>query len=143
MKVCVSMVGYQLEGYNNIQLTPQSYNFDQYCDSAELLELVAEDILEYFPLHETLNILRYFVSKIRHGGKLIVSGRDGYVIAKTLSNRDMNIQDANLALYGNPQLPIKSFISLNILSDLVSQLGLKVIHKRIDGVRALITTERV
>ena len=47
-------------------------NLDEITLENECVEIVAEDILDYLQLGESRKVLAHWISKLRHGGKIVV-----------------------------------------------------------------------
>jgi hypothetical protein len=120
-------------------------NLDEHVDAAECDELIATDILDFLPAHQIDEVLNHWVSKIRHGGTITVGGLDLREVARGLVKHELNINDANLLIYGAQQAAWQhrrsSTTLQNVLAVLTSK-GLKPIKKRVESYFYSITMER-
>lgn len=144
MKLCISCTGRKIDGYLSINLNPivGFTNIDATIPQASAEEIIAEDVLEFFPLTKIEEVINYLISKLRHGGQLVLSCKDIYVLNHLITRRDFDMVNINLALYGNG-LGIKSVMAMDDLVAFLSSRKLKVLQKRWDGIRAIVTAERI
>ncbi len=114
-------------------------------DDAECSEIVALDVLEYFPPADTDKILTTWIRKLGHGGMLTVGFTDLYQLVKHTYNRTLNISEVNLYLHGNQKSPWnlkRNTFSTDLISEVLQGKGLKILSKRIDGVTTIIKAVR-
>tara|TARA_Y100001938_G_scaffold147611_2_gene229209 strand:- start:2397 stop:2879 length:483 start_codon:yes stop_codon:yes gene_type:complete len=120
-------------------------NIDKYADNAELLELIATDVIDYFPAQETEKIISGWISKIRLGGKIVVGGIDLMEVCKAFSSYSIDNNFANVLLHGqqNPQYMIKKSTSMAlIVASFLQSNGFKVIKKRIENYQMIVEAKR-
>lgn len=107
-------------------------NLDWACDTASVEELVADDILPYFPFPKTDEILRNWISKLAVNGKITLRGVDFEEVCRALILGQISIMEAQKLLWGeqDKQWNIKKsgFSILDIIGYL-EQIGLKVTKK--------------
>ncbi len=120
-------------------------NIDKHADNAELLELIATDVIDYFPVQETEEIIAGWMSKIRIGGKIVIGGVDLMEVCKSFSSYDIDSNLANLLLHGQqqPQYMIKKSSSMAlIVASFLQHNGFKVIKKRIQNYQMIVEAKR-
>ena len=121
-------------------------NLDKYADDAELSELCAIDVIDYFPLNKCEEALSNWAKKIRIGGKLIIGGIDLIEVCKSFSQYRMDITEANRLIHGEqtkPYLFRKVNFTASGLSEYISEkFGFIVTKKRINHYFMVIEAER-
>lgn len=120
-------------------------SIDKYADDSELLELIATDVIDYFPAQEIAEIISAWTKKIRIGGKIVVGGVDLMEVAKSLASYSIDAAKANIILHGEqqPQYMIRksSFTTLG-LSSYLEGSGFKIIKKRIQDYKCIVEGRR-
>ena len=120
-------------------------NIDKYADTAELKELVATDVIDYFPAKEIEEVVSGWASKIRLGGTIVIGGIDLMEVCKSLSSYNIDVSHANALLHGEqePQYLIRksSFTTLGI-SSYLKDMGFKIIKKRIQDYKCIVEGTR-
>jgi hypothetical protein len=115
-------------------------------DDAEATEILAMDVIDYLPIPEVNNTIRHWVSKLAHGGRIIIGGTDLYEVCKAFANYSVSITEANYLLHGEqtqPHLTKKvNFTSLGLSEYLTKELGLKLIKCRHNGFDMVVEAER-
>lgn len=138
MKVNLHNGKSELDGYTNINILKHS-NFDDQVDNAEAIEILADGILNLVFPNDLSNTLSYWISKLRHGGKITFVFIDLYEISRAYFQHKLNINDATNLLYGNNN---QNCISLLELSNFLKQAGLKIIKKRTANYKSVIVAKR-
>lgn len=108
---------------------------DEYCDKNECEEIYGPYILNYIGPDKLLDVTAHYISKLRHGGKILLGGTDLYNVAVKIVNGDVSFMDSNRLLYNT--LPVwnlkQGCYSAMIISDIFENAGLKITKKYIDG----------
>lgn len=143
MKIFITIGSQPLNGYINIDPSggdgKKSMDFrslDDISEPAQCTEICAPEILDYIHHSEIMPVLQNWVSKLRHGGTIIVGGTDCYEVAKGIVSCQLDTVVFNKALFGlSPQFP---FIKLGMytrhdIESILRNFGLKIIHKRINN----------
>ena len=111
----------------------------------ECLEILAPTIINYLPFNQLQQIITGWVSKLRHGGKIVLGGTDLYEISKRVTRGEIDTDLANVLIYGQ-QTGVwdvkRSQLNLKDVSDLLSHLGLKIITKKLDGIDMVVEAIR-
>jgi predicted SAM-dependent methyltransferase len=128
-----------LSGFINIDDTQNNKmrvdNLDKICEDSECDEIIAEDVIDYFSSKEVDLIIQGWVSKLRHGGKIVIGGIDLDEICKSLYNKRINLVEANILIFGNQKHPWefrKSGLTSILLVKVLKNYGLNIIKKRIN-----------
>jgi hypothetical protein len=145
-----------LKGYLNIdpfpQLEqPQVYegdvsNIDKYVDNGEAEEIRAFHILSYFEANRVDDILLHWISKLALDGVLTLVDIDLREISRKLYNAEFDISAANDIIYGKQEKQWqyrKSALSLGDIAQLLTNKGLLVIEKALQGGSYMIKAKRV
>ena len=147
MKINLKLGGKDKNGYLNIDGLKgmELRNLDEYVDDAECIEVLAEDILDYLQINEARSVLAHWISKLRHGGKLIVGGTDIAEVCRMFYKRAIDLESLNEILHGNFQEAWSVKLSHTTMEELASFLesqGIKVTKKRIEGFKMIVEGER-
>lgn len=140
----VNIDPYAVEGDGKIQgdVTDLSHCIDD----DELDELVADSVLEYFGAGMVPQVLSNWVSKIKKGGRIVISTPDIYEIARGIVRRDISEDDANVLLFGTQDKDgsfKRNVFSMKKVEQLLSQLGMSVTSRRFVTYKLVITAEKV
>jgi hypothetical protein len=116
-------------------------NIDNVADSGECTEILGPNILDYIPKAEHADVIEHLISKLRHGGKIIIGGMDIISLAVNTFNKTISTSDANLLIYGQDDEPPK--VALTCLED-VREIMLRTIKvtKQVPGVNFTIEGQR-
>lgn len=120
-------------------------NLNDHVDDAECEEILALDVLEYIPKELADKTVVHWLSKLAHGGKIILSGINARQVAKAILNKSIDIDAANILMYGEQNHPWQrkyGITDIQRLSDVLTGLGLKVISKQLDGFKMTVIAER-
>lgn len=118
---------------------------DQLVDPAEVSEFVAHGILDFFPLHRANGVLDHWLSRLAHEGTITLSCVDLLEVTKSLQNRLITIETANILLHGEQDRPWKfrqANYTLNQIAGTLAGKGLRVQQKRINEFKAIVVAQR-
>ena len=110
-------------------------------ENNECIEILAPNMLNYLHRTELVNFVSSWTGKLRHGGKIILGGVDGYEIAKKYSRKEINTEEYNTLLYGPAKCAWGYYlgaVSLNDITELLESLGLKIIKREIVGLQFIV-----
>ena len=153
MKVHLSINNDPINNYVNItsaggegRVACDFRNMDHICQAACAEEFYAPDMLDYVHGSQIIHVLKYWVSRLRKGGKIIVGGTDLFEFCKGVVSGQLNCVEANKVIFND--LNISPFLKqgLFVWSDIelmLTELGLKVIHKRISNRKFTIEAHRI
>jgi hypothetical protein len=119
---------------------------DDIVDDGEATEILAMDVIDYLSIPDVNNVIRHWVSKLAHGGRIIIGGTDLYEVCKAFANYSITITETNYLLHGEqtePHFTKKvNFTSLGLSEYLTKELGLKLIKCRHNGFDMVVEAER-
>ena len=147
--------GHPLSGYVNID--PHSYNkegivngdvtkLDEFVEDSEATEILAMDIIDFIPYSIITATVSHWVKKIRLGGKIVIGGIEIYEISKIFAQQGIGIEEFLIAAYGHQSNPWEfkaSHMTLQDLESLLTQHGLKILKKRINGFKMSVEAQRI
>ena len=120
-------------------------NLNKLVDAGEAEEIVAHDIIGYFPPKQIDEILDNWLSKLAHKGTLTLSAVDFREVShKTLGNI-ITIDQINSLVYGDQRQPWefrKSAFTLPLLITMFESRGFRIMSKRIQDHKAVVTVYR-
>ena len=150
-----------LAGYRNIDPVPTFTNTEQafssdkeigdvqcldgIADDGEVEEIIAQDIIDYVDIPNKLQTIQNWVKKLSYNAKLVISGIDLYETCKSFGSTALSDEQAILLLYGDPDFPFgqrRGCLQMEQVINILTQLGLVVIQKRISNFRYTIVAER-
>lgn len=111
-------------------------NLDSICDVSECEEIRAPHILGHIHGSELMGTLNNWISKLRHGGKIIVGGYDIFECSKAVILGQMSVSDANKMFYNTKDSPWNvnfGMYECNEIVGILQEFGLKVDKKRVNG----------
>jgi 2-succinyl-5-enolpyruvyl-6-hydroxy-3-cyclohexene-1-carboxylate synthase len=118
---------------------------DHTVDNGEASEIIAEDVIDYLGPDYVDKAINNWLSKLQHGGIIVIGGTDIRVVCKSYFLRQLNTVEVNNLIYGeqkNVQKYKKSCLTIHEVCELLKSLGLKIILKRHDSFRYLIKAKR-
>ncbi len=95
---------------------------------ASATDIICEDALD-FSRNRVENI-RAIVSKMRYGGRLVITGLDVDELARELINRNISSLEACNLLYGERE----SASTINIMIGQLREFGIDIVNCRLQGV---------
>ena len=138
-----------LNGYTNLcmgETENRDTALDDIADDAEVMELIADDVLEFVPLPSLLGFLEHIIQKLRHGGTLVITGVDAYLIAKDYADYKLSIEDFNILLHGNQRddknIKVATLTLHGMVAYLRDNLGLSITRQCFDEYSYLIEATR-
>jgi hypothetical protein len=129
MKLFLSVDKLPINGYNSIDLATQAIDFnnmDTVCEAAECAEMILDEVLNFIDLQQIPGVLTKLISRIRKGGRVIITGFDINELAKSYTNGILSIADFNLVLFGSGRIKKMSCFSHNDIQNIVVSNGLKI-----------------
>lgn len=146
MKINISFLPENIHTYNNHSILANQGNVQlvQYDDN-QLEEILAINVIEYLPRAMFDQIINHWITKLSHKGKLVVDFVDLYTVSRLFFLQQLQFQDVNTLLHGEMKVgwdEKKLNLTVPQLSNTLETFGLKVISKKLDGVKATIIAER-
>lgn len=114
-------------------------------DPAEAEEIVALDVLDYYPAHAADQVLSHWLSLLRRGGTLTLSVVDVREVARGILSGELSPEDVQELLHGRQERPWqfrKASYTLSQLSDVLQNRGHKILARRNQNYRAVVTCQR-
>lgn len=146
MKIEITFLPNQTNDYvNHSILINQGSVQLQNVDVGECEEILALNILEYLPRLMTEGVLKEWISKLAHKGKIILSFVDCYTVSRLFFLQQFGANEFNLLMHGEMTKgwdDKKQNFTLPQLAQTLETFGLKVLSKKLDGVQATIIAER-
>lgn len=121
-------------------------NIDQYCENGELEELVVTEALEFLSMNQVNMALTNWYQKIAYGGSITIEGTDLRRVCNAFILQQITPEQANQLIFGSQNNVFefkKTGISLNEIAQTMAQFGFKIVKKRIEGFRFVVTGERI
>lgn len=131
-------------GYLNLEGEAVT-NLDDVADANEVTEIIALDVLCYFPNHLADQVLNHWLGKLAHGATITLGQPDIREIARAVLNRTIDLNVANELLYGSQQAPggeRRNVLTMDQLVAVLESKGLKVLRKRIQDHRCVVVAQR-
>lgn len=125
-------------------VSPQD-NLNDICEDSECVELIADDILGYFPGKQVNSVLHLWIKKIRIGGHLVITGIDLVEVMRGIQGRSINLTEANILLYGNQETAYEfraSCLTGLELAKIIKNIGFKIVKNSIENFRYIVKVER-
>ena len=148
MKLYISIDKTSLNGYVNIdpfvakdKINFDPRNLDELLDKAEAEEIIADDVIDYFSHVQLYNIIQNWAEKLRHGGKLIITGNDLKELCRKNFLGEIDTGTFNLILFGQHDKAWKfkgSCITIDEVTNLLLNFGLKIQRREINGYRYVV-----
>jgi len=146
MKLNITIQPYELSGYKNISPLTGSNILDLPVEKAECTEIIGEDIIDYISYDKIQEVVTGYVSKLRHGGRIILGGTDIFEVAKQCITQSNPVQKTNQLLYGDGNPSgwgfKRSCTTILHISSIFSQLGLKVTKQRLSETKFIVEAFR-
>lgn len=157
MKLKLSVGDIPFSGYLNIDPIPQATpaNGDllvgdprilNMVETSECTEILAPDILDYIHISQLIPFIQLLVSKLRHGGRLIIGGTDLHTLSRCYMIGEIKTEDLVNKLYGDQFGAWKNKCGAYPMHEIVAilkELGLQIVRKNltndkmfVEGVRA-------
>lgn len=120
-------------------------NLNWLCDDGECEEVVAHDLLDYYPRCGIEEIVTGWAKKLKRGGKLAISCVDLREVARGLLTGQLTSEQARTLLCG-PQRQVWEFKKCPLtgqeVRDILKGIGLEVLTERYDGYRFVLVCGR-
>lgn len=144
MKIHVSVGGIVFGGYVEVNPRDGGNIVCLPCPDNAAEEIMAEDICDYIPRIQLVPVISHYIKKLQTNGKLIIGGTEIKELAKAVVLGD-DFESFNKMLFGSFEnvWDIKSgATSIIEIVDVLKQLGLKIIGKKINGYKFIVEAVR-
>lgn len=116
-------------GQNDRVLCQNITNLDDLVDNNECEEIICEEVLDYLPLPARLPALSNYLTKIQHGGTIVITGLCPYEASRLVHQGQLsNLQQINALLYGTAALR-KSIVPAEYNVGIAVQTGQFVVEQ--------------
>lgn len=136
-KINISNIPIELPGYHNVCAGNGDNIHAIGVEPASCLEILAQEVIDYIPAKVAYNVLKDWTSKLRHKGKIVITGTDYVEIARKINLGQINTLELNQTLYGEQNDTWQFKVGCYTLPDVVDSLkamGLKIIKQRLKDV---------
>lgn len=160
MKVRLSVGKIPWSGYINIDPAPQieqgkenqytAYagdikDLDLFVEDAQCVELLTEDCLDYISVDIIIDVIKHWIKKLRHGGRIILRGTNLESIVKMFLNGELTTLDLNHIMYGKSNNPLDhkyGCFNLEDIDEICRQEGLIIVSKKLDQFEFILIAQR-
>lgn len=127
-------------GYKNYDINPQSPNVEKVdfrTFNGALPNSVAEirilNSLELLQLQDLFNLLQRWHQMLTPGGEVYLQALHGQLLANNFAYGNLPAVQYNQMIFGDPNMPNRSTLSIDVLEEMFGQIGFRVITKGIIG----------
>lgn len=148
MKLRLSVGQIPYSGFTNIDPAPvieedKLGQFDVYAgdfknletiEDSSCKEIVVEGCLDYIHIDFTVDVIKHWISKLRHGGRIIIRGTNLESVVKLFLNGEITTLDFNHLIYGtgkNTWDNKSGCVNLEEVDEVCRKEGLKILSKQI------------
>ena len=118
-------------------------NLDVVVDDGEAAIIIARDVINYMPKEQILPILSHWVSKLRHGGRIVVGAMDLHEVVRQIYIQDLDMEGANRVLYGEGELKLKrNIFPISSILDFFQDNNMTIIKAKMDIYNMTVEAER-
>jgi hypothetical protein len=146
MKLFVAINKQGLNGYTNLILANQAIDFNNLnnvCEQAECTDLILDEILEYIPIQNVIDVLTQFITRLRKNGRFTIVGIDINDTLKAYHNGQLSIADLNAMIFGTEKIHKCSAFSYTDLEPILTSKGLQIISIDLLGSKFILTAKRI
>jgi ABC-type cobalamin transport system ATPase subunit len=115
---------------------------DAVCEASECVEMVLDEVLNFIDIQQIPGVLAKLISRMRKGGKMIITGFDINELTKSYINGMLSIADLNLVLFGTGRIKKMSCFSHSDIQNIIVSNGLKINSVDIMGGKFTIVAKR-
>jgi hypothetical protein len=140
------------DGYVNIdplssndtsRVAADVFNLNHTYDAGEVEEIVAFDILDYCYGPAANEVVDHWISKLQHGGKLVIGTLDAREVSRAYLNGRITLEDFNNLIHAKKgNAGRMCTLTMPHLVEALEGKGMKILQKRISEYRCIITCER-
>lgn len=120
-------------------------NLDTVVDDGEC-EVINAKVLNHIHGSEVYAVIQHWANKLAHGGVIVLGGSDILEVSKMVITGQLSNSDSNKLIYGlnNSSWGImKGMYEANEIAGILTELGLKIDKKRINGLDFIVEAHRV
>lgn len=105
-------------------------------EQSECTEILAPNILDYIHVSQLVPFITLLVSKLRHGGKIILGGTDLHTICRSYMIGELKPEELINILYGEEFGAWKNKVGcypLGEISNILKELDIQIIRKQLEN----------
>ena len=125
-----------IAGYREISIKDGRIDFQEISDN-ECTYILANNILDVFPVQHTTQCVAELVKKLRLGGTLVVGGTDLRIFSLNVINGMLQPDEAS-----NIISSVSSMNDAGTVSNIIREMNLTIVSTQISGVHYEISAER-
>lgn len=125
-----------IAGYREISIKDGKINFQEISDN-ECTYILANNILDVFPVQNATQCVAELVKKLRLGGTLVVGGTDLRIFSLNVINGMLQPDEAS-----NIISSVSSMSDAGTVSNIIREMNLTIVSTQISGVHYEISAER-
>lgn len=121
------------------------FNLDWIADNSECDEIVAKNVLEYYPTDQNANILTAWMKKIKRGGRFIFEQLDLDAVCEAYYRGDINFVTMRELLFGKQDKSWntkKSILNMHSIISFLEGSGFSIKQKRFENLSFCIVATR-
>jgi hypothetical protein len=133
------------EGCDDGRVRGEPHDLSALVDRAECAEVVAHEVLDYYPAALADGVLDHWLSLLARGGTLSLSAVDAREVARATLSGALTTDQRQELLHGAQREPWqvrKSTYTLAQLTEALSGRGYDVLAARVQDCRAVVTARR-
>ena len=112
------------------------------CEANEATEIVADDVLDRFPSDRVDDVLSGWLSRLAHGGELHLSFVDARPVCRAFYEDRLDLGALNALLHDCGPWPRRCLLSIDLVCAVLENQGYRLLRRRLDGHRALVSCRR-
>lgn len=145
MNLLISL-GPPIKGYININPMEGKdfYNLEG-IEPASCFQIVADGMIDYIPLDKIVPVLNYWITRLRHGGKIVVGGTDSMEVCRRYYSGEISTLEFNESVHGTHDSAWnfkQSQSNLMEITEVLQTIGLKIIKRKLIKHNYIIEAER-
>lgn len=119
-------------------------NVDAFAENGQCDEVVSPDMLNYIHFSTAEDFIVHLAKKVKHGGLLVLGGKDPIEVSKMLVRGDFNFIEYNRIMYGDANArPLANTMTINAVVNTLTLNGFKIMKKRLDGYTFTVEAKRL
>lgn len=115
------------------------------CD-AEAIEIIVDDVIEYIPMSDLIEVLGKIVKKLRHDGEIIITGVDANAVAQDFASLKLSIEDFNILIHGKQSdrdtCKLSTLTQTGVVNFLTQTFGMKILEQRFEDHTFIVKAKR-
>lgn len=145
MKYNVTINEENLNGYVNLTPIHGVDLFNPPIEPGIATEIIL-NILDFIPATLLHSVLKQYINKLRHGGKIIIQGTSASIVFKNFINDNSSLKDLNIKIYGEGKHPWdihRGIFDIDLIKQIFQVEKLKIEQQSIVGDQFVISGVRL